>query len=191
VSSNKKIFWGALVCGVVLGLGFSYIAAVAVDKTGQPGFCQSCHEMKPMVESFHFSVHGGNNPHGFAAHHCTDCHLSHSSLAAYLVTKGISGTRDFLAHIGLIHMVDFKENFWEMKDYVYDNACLHCHAGIEQLKEKDHIVGMSEDLQEVHKKYYWEAKENGKDISCVNCHNDYTMPNFAHPNLLEMLSNEK
>lgn len=187
----KKTTLGALIVGAIIGLGISYFAAVMVDVTGTPQFCASCHEMKPMVESFEFSVHGGNNPHGFAAHHCTDCHLDHSSLISYLITKGISGTRDALAHVGLIKRVDFKENFWEMKHYVYDNACLHCHKGIEELENKDHVVGLDENIQEIHKKYYWEPKERGEEVSCTKCHNDYTMPNFAHPNLLETLSYEE
>jgi cytochrome c-type protein NapC len=187
----KKSTLGALVAGAVIGLGISYFAAVMVDITGQPNFCANCHEMKPMKESFEFSVHGGNNPHGFAAHHCTDCHVSHAGVMSYLITKGLSATKDALAKAGLIKMVDFKENFWEMKEYVYDNACLHCHKGVEELKEKDHIVGMDEDLQEVHKKFYWEAKEKGEEVSCTKCHNDYVMPNFAHPNLLETLESQE
>ena len=185
--ANKKVLWGSLICGVIIGLGISYIAAVAVDKTGTPEFCMSCHEMKPMGETFKYSVHGGNNPQGFAAHHCTDCHLPHNSLAGYLVMKGISGTRDFLAHIGLKKMVDFKENFNEMENYVYDSACLHCHEGI---KEPERAIGLSENIKQIHEKYYWEPKKAGEDISCVRCHNDKTMTHFAHPNLLEALSQE-
>ncbi|WP_024787002.1 MULTISPECIES: cytochrome c3 family protein [unclassified Lebetimonas] len=187
----KKTTLGALIIGAIIGLGISYFAAVMVDVTGTPQFCGSCHEMKPEVSSFEFSVHGGNNPHGFSAHHCTDCHLSHKSLFSYLLTKGISGTRDAMAHIGLIKRVDFKENFWEMKNYVYDNACLHCHKGIEELKDKNHVVGLDGNIQKIHKIYYWNVKENGGKVSCVKCHNDYTMHHFAHPNLLENLSSEK
>jgi len=187
----KKATIGALIVGAVIGLGISYFTAVMVDVTGKPEFCATCHEMKPMKETFESSVHGGNNPYGFAAHHCTDCHVSHSSIIAYLVTKGMSATKDALAKVGLIHKVDFKENFWEMKEYVYDNACLHCHKGIEELKDKNFVVGISDNLQKVHKIYYWEAKAKGKNVSCVDCHNDYVMPNFAHPNLLETLSVEE
>jgi len=187
----SKAVWGALIAGAVVGLGISYFAAVMVDVTGQPKFCASCHEMKPMAESFEFSVHGGNNPQGFAAHHCTDCHLSHTSLASYLFTKAISGTRDALAKVGVIKMVDFKKNFWRMDEYVYDSACLHCHKGIEELKEKDEVVGLSRDIQKVHKEFYWKAKEEGEEVSCTKCHNDYVMPNFAHPNLLETLSSKE
>ena len=184
----KKSTIGALIVGALIGLGISYVAAVAVDKTGQPNFCASCHTMKPMVESFHYSVHGGNNPQGFAAHHCTDCHLPHNSLIGYLVAKGISGTRDALAQVGLIKRVDFKENYHEMKNYVYDSGCLHCHEGI---KDPEKAVGLSENIKQIHQKYYWDAKKSGKDISCVSCHNDTTMTNFAHPNLLESLSSEE
>ena len=186
--ANKKIFWGALICGALLGLGASYVTAVAVDKTGTPEFCASCHEMKPMVDSFKFSIHGGNNPQGFAVHHCTDCHLPHNSLMGYLIAKGISGTKDALAHFGLIKSVDFKENFKEMDNYVYDSACLHCHEGI---KDPEHAVGLSENIKKIHEVYYWQAKKEGQKVSCVSCHNDETMTHFAHPNLLETLSNGK
>jgi cytochrome c-type protein NapC len=183
----KKIWW-AVLGGAVLGMGISFVAAVLVDKTGQPQFCTSCHEMKPMGESFKFSVHGGNNPQGFSAHHCTDCHLPHDSLIGYLWKKGLSGLRDGLAHSGLIKRVDFKENFWEMKKYTFDSGCLKCHEGI---KEPEKAVGLASNIKEIHEKYYWEPKKAGKDISCVSCHNDYTHPNFAHPNLLERLDNQK
>ena len=183
---NKSTL-GALIAGAVIGLGISYIAAVMVDYTGKPEFCGSCHEMKPMAESFKISVHGGNNKFGFAAHHCTDCHLPHNSIAGYLVAKGISGTRDMMAHIGLIKMVDFKENYHEMKDYVYDSGCLSCHHGIKNLEES----GLDNELKEVHQKFYWDAKKAGKDVSCVTCHNDTTHVNFAHPNLLNTLSNQE
>jgi cytochrome c-type protein NapC len=85
-------------------------------------------------------------------------------------------------------MVDFKENFWEMKNYVYDSACLQCHHGI---KEPEKAVGLADNVKELHIKYYWEPKKAGENVSCVNCHNDYAMPNFAHPNLLETLSSEE
>jgi nitrate/TMAO reductase-like tetraheme cytochrome c subunit len=182
----KKATLGALIAGAIIGLGISYVAAVLVDVTGQPKFCSSCHTMKPMVESFHESVHGGNNPHGFAVHHCTDCHLPKNSLIGYLFAKGMSGTRDALAQFGLIHMVDFKENFWEMKHYVYDSACLQCHH---MVKEPEKAIGMSEESRYAHEEY-WKAKNAGEDISCINCHNDYSMANFAHPNLLNRLDKE-
>jgi len=182
----KKATLGALIAGAIIGLGISYVAAVLVDVTGKPNFCASCHTMKPMVESFHESVHGGNNAHGFAVHHCTDCHLPKNSLIGYLFAKGVSGTRDALAQFGLIHMVDFKENFWEMKHYVYDSACLECHH---MVKEPEKAIGMSEESRYAHKEY-WKAKNAGEDISCINCHNDYSMANFAHPNLLNRLNKE-
>jgi cytochrome c-type protein NapC len=181
----SKKGWAVFIGGAIIGLGISYVAAVMVDKTGQPQFCTSCHEMKPMGESFKFSVHGGNNPVGFAAHHCTDCHLPHDSLIGYLWHKGLSGMRDGLAHAGIIKKVDFSKNFWRMSEYTYDSGCLKCHEGI---KDIDENPGLSENIKMIHKKYYWEAKANGEEVSCVTCHNDYTHANFAHPNLLERLN---
>jgi len=181
---KKKLF--AWVGGAVVGLGIAYIAAVAVDLTGRDSFCVSCHTMKPMVDGFETSVHGGNNPHGFKAAHCTDCHLPHDSLAGYLVAKGISGTRDALAEFGIIHKVDFKENYHEMKHYVYDSGCLHCH---EKVKEPEHAFGMSESSRFAHTQY-WKDKKAGKDVSCVSCHNDTTMSGFAHTELLPTLEHQ-
>jgi len=182
---SKKLW--AWVGGAVVGLGIAYVAAVAVDVTGRDTFCVSCHTMEPMVDSFHRSVHGGNNKHGFKAHHCTDCHLPHESLAGYLVAKGISGTRDALAEIGLIHQVDFKENIKEMEHYTYDSGCLHCHAKVEDPKT---AFGMSDSANFAHETY-WKDKKAGKDVSCVRCHNDITMPNFAHPGLIDQLNSKK
>ena len=182
---KKKLFaWAG---GAIVGLGIAYIAAVAVDVTGKDSFCVSCHTMEPMVQSFHRSVHGGNNQFGFKAHHCTDCHLPHESLAGYLIAKGISGTRDALAEVGLIHKVDFKENFHEMKKYTYDSGCLHCH---EMVKEPKKAFGMSDSANFAHEQY-WKDKKAGKNVSCVDCHNDAVMPNFAHPGLLDTLRNQK
>ncbi|QCT94371.1 cytochrome C [Caminibacter mediatlanticus TB-2] len=188
----KKATLGALIAGAVIGLGISYVTAIMVDKTSTPEFCASCHTMKPMVDSFKFSVHGGNNPQGFAATHCTDCHLPHNSLIGYLIAKGISGTRDALAEFGIIKKVDFKDNFWEMDKYVYDSGCLKCHKGIEKLKDKNvgEVIGLTLNSQKVHKEFYWNKKERGEKVSCVACHNDNTMTHFAHPNLLETLQSE-
>ena len=129
---NKKIW--AWVGGAVVGLGIAYGTAIMVDVTGQDKFCISCHTMEPMGDTFKISVHGGNNPHGFKVHHCTDCHLPHESLAGYLVAKGISGTKDALAEFGIIKKVDFEENIHEMEHYTYDSGCLHCHAKVEDPK---------------------------------------------------------
>ena len=180
MDKKKLLAW---IGGGVVGLGIAYIAAVAVDLTGRDSFCVSCHTMEPMVEAFHRSVHGGNNPHGFKAAHCTDCHLPHESLAGYLVAKGISGTRDALAQFGIISMVDFKENYHHMKHYTYDSGCLHCH---EKVAEPESAYGMSEASRFAHEQYN-KDKKAGKDVSCLDCHNDTTMPNFAHPGLLDTL----
>ena len=182
----KKSTIGALIVGAIIGLGISYIVAILVDVTGTSKFCASCHSMKPMVESFYESVHGGNNKHGFSVHHCTDCHLPKDSLIGYLIAKGISGTKDALAEFGLINKVDFKENFWNMNHYVYDNSCLKCH---EMIKEPKKAFGMNEESKFAHE-FYWKEKKLNKDISCVTCHNDYVTPNFAHPNLLDRLNNK-
>ena len=182
----KKSTLGALVVGAIIGLGISYIIAIVINITETPEFCGSCHSMKPMVESFHASVHGGSNKSGFSVHHCTDCHLPKDSLIGFLVAKGITGVKDVLAELGVINKVDFKEHFWNMNHYVYDNNCLICHK---MVKEPKKAFEMSKESRFAHE-FYWKEKKANKDISCVTCHNDYVTPNFAHPNLLDRLNSK-
>jgi len=169
-----------LFIGFILGLAISFVTAVVVEKTSTPEFCGSCHTMKPMVKNFNISVHGSNNKHGYSAAHCTDCHLPHDSLAGYLVAKGITGTKDALAEIGILGKPDFEKEYTNMSNYVYDSGCLKCHSGI---KNPDTAYKMSKESVYAHK-LYW---KNRKELSCVSCHNDSTNQNFAHPELLERL----
>jgi len=171
--------------GLVLGLAISFVIAVAMDKTATPEFCGSCHIMKPMKKSFYISVHGSNNMHGFASTHCTDCHAPHDSLIGYMVFKAVKGAKDGLAEIGLFGKPDFEKNYNNMSKYVYDSGCLECHSGV---KNPDTAYKMSKASVYAHK-LYWKDKKEHKDVSCVNCHNDSTEQNFAHPELLENLSN--
>jgi len=147
----KKSTLGALIVGAIIGLGISYIIAVVVHITETPKFCGSCHSMKPMVESFHESVHGGNNKHGLSVPYCTDCHLPKDSLIGFLIAKGISGAKDALAEVGVINKVDFKKHFWKMNHYVYDNNCLICHK---MVKEPSKAFGMSKESKFAHSKSF-------------------------------------
>ncbi len=178
----KKAWFGVLVLVVIVALVFSYVSLVAVNKTSEPQFCMRCHTMKSAVESFYISVHGGNNAYGFKSAHCTDCHLPHKSTFGYLVAKGVTGTRDFLAEVGLKGKIDLKKALWERERYVYDSGCLKCH---QDMNHPDKAYSMDSDVRKIHL-YYWKTKEAGVDISCVDCHNDYTTPGFAHPEIYAM-----
>jgi nitrate/TMAO reductase-like tetraheme cytochrome c subunit len=176
----------ALAVGLLIGIVVAYISAILVDKTSKPEFCASCHTMKPMVESFKISVHGANNKHGYSAEHCTDCHLPHNSLSGYLAAKAATGLKDTLGEMGLTGKVDFERNYWEMKKYVYDSACLKCHQAI---SDPNTAYGMSKESVVAHN-MYWNDKKQGRKISCTSCHNDYITPGFAHPELLERLGSK-
>ena len=168
---------------IVVFVMSSYFSILTVNKTSEPNFCMKCHTMKPMVESFSISIHGGNNDLGFRAAHCTDCHLPHNSTFSFLLSKGISGTRDLFAEIGFTGKLNFKKAYFEYDRYVYDSGCLKCHKDI---RNPSKAYGMDPDIRQIHE-YYWQKKRAGVNISCVDCHNDYNTPNFAHPGLLQAL----
>lgn len=60
-----RLSWPVRILVVVVGTGGFVVAAV--EATGQPGFCNSCHIMKPYYDSWTQSSHAEVN--------CLDCHL--------------------------------------------------------------------------------------------------------------------
>ncbi len=190
-----KIKWICLICFliflvltlfVVNQLFFENTEEVnANNNSTRAGICSNCHTMKPMVDTFYNSVHGGNNKHGFSVASCSDCHLPHDSLANHLFQKGVLGTKDTLAEIGFAKKGEFVENYNDMKEFVYDSGCLKCHSNLKDTNSK-----LSDSAKFAHN-YYFKNKKT-QNLSCVSCHNDYTNQNFAHPGLLDKLeSNDK
>jgi trimethylamine-N-oxide reductase (cytochrome c) cytochrome c-type subunit TorY len=130
---ERKSLAVGCVAGLVIGGVVALISAQIVESTAKPNFCASCHEMKVMVEAWKKGPHGpewSKNTGGAVRAGCTDCHLPHGNVVGYLVTKGISGTRDFIAHLfsGNIDKAEYwleKRN--ERNKYVYVENCKHCH----------------------------------------------------------------
>ncbi len=134
MAEKKSFITGGIVGFVVAGV-VALVAAQMVESTGQPSFCGSCHEMKPMYESWERGPHGPlGNKRGAVRAACTQCHLPHDNVVTYLITKGISGTRDFIGHIfsgGYMNDVDhWVEKRNERNHYVFVSNCEHCHEAL-------------------------------------------------------------
>ncbi|MEN8258479.1 MAG: NapC/NirT family cytochrome c [Thermodesulfobacteriota bacterium] len=168
--SSKKALWVGLSMGVVLALVTVLASGFMVETTNTDKFCVSCHAMTPFRMSWKESVHGGQNPQGFAAQ-CVDCHLPHGNFVEYLTTKAITGTGD------VIHNVTFDpEKFdWAANaeknrlDFTFDSACKACHHNLTP-------PGIPRGGLIAHRAYL--SGETRKQ--CAECH-----PHVGHKDMLE------
>ena len=161
---KKSLIFG-LIIGAVIAFVISLIGAQIVQSTSKPEFCASCHEMKPMYETWLKGPHGPlyENGRGVERARCVDCHLPHgTNVINYLIAKGISGTKDFVVHITGPGRVDWEKKLDEPQKYVYVKSCLHCHTNLTD------APGLSDDAKEAHK----EAFQDTKYPNCLDCH-DY------------------
>ena len=118
---NKKKLILILSIFVISGVGLS---SVMIKATSSPDFCGSCHEMKPMYDSW------ARGPHAFAAS-CSDCHLPHDSTISYLSFKAKSGIKDVYSHFFNGKIDNF--NYWfnkrnQRQQFVFVSNCIRCHT---------------------------------------------------------------
>ena len=98
--------------GVVIAV--AVIAFGTIEYTSTPGFCGSCHEIKPSVDGWRTSVHGTED-----AATCLDCHAD----------PGFVG--EMIAHIGglqeaYVHVTE-KPEAEHILGMVPAARCLECH----------------------------------------------------------------
>ena len=128
----KKVIILSGLAGFVIAGAAALISAQIIEDTSTPQFCSSCHEMKPMYETWLKGPHGPlGNKRGAVRATCVDCHLPHDNVISYLIAKASSGTKDFLGHILNGGYAD-NPKYWlekldESKNYVYVENCKHCH----------------------------------------------------------------
>jgi cytochrome c-type protein NapC len=173
---EKKLF---LEKGWLLGLAVGIVATVMivllsgfmVDSTSDDAFCASCHIMEPFQASWKQSVHGGNNPQGFAAQ-CVDCHLPHSNFVTYLWVKGKTGLNDVISNL----YVDGAEFDWQQnaeenrQHFTYESSCRHCHNDLTP-------PGLPTGGFIAHRTYL----RGDANRACAECH-----PHVGHKDMLEM-----
>ncbi len=167
---SRKWRWG-VATGLLVAVVTVLASGFMIDTTNTDVFCQTCHEMKPFRASWKNSVHGGQNPQGFAAQ-CVDCHLPHGNFLEYLTTKAITGTSDVIHHITFNPSeFDWAENAEKNRlKFTYDSACRHCHVKLEP-------VGVKPGALLAHRAYLY----GQTDKKCASCH-----PHVGHKDMIEM-----
>ncbi|EGU32069.1 NapC/NirT cytochrome c domain protein [Vibrio ichthyoenteri ATCC 700023] len=177
---KRKVIIALLVIGGGLGLLASLPATEALHALSSNEFCGSCHTMKPMVETFANSVHGGNNSHGFVAE-CTDCHLPKSNVVEELYVKGTSGMRHLWGEYILgMEALDYQSLHPKRTEYVFDSGCVNCHKDLERrallATEESEPADWTHNLA-------FARKDNDPQWKCSSCHYD-----IAHPQLEENMA---
>jgi trimethylamine-N-oxide reductase cytochrome c-type subunit TorC len=130
---NRALLGGALVLGLLIGLGTwgGYEAATAFVTTN--AFCTSCHEMQTVADEYQHKIHY-SNPAGVRAQ-CADCHVPKPFVAR--VVHMIGATRDLVGHVtGVIdtpakfeaHRPDMARRVWAEMTANGSLGCRSCHA---------------------------------------------------------------
>ncbi len=173
-SENKRGWWVGLIIGVVLTTLTVLASGFMIETTNTDTFCVTCHAMTPFRDAWTQSVHGGQNPQGFAAQ-CVDCHLPHGNFIEYVTAKAITGTSDVIQNI----IIDKEKFDWmgnsekrRMK-FTYDSACRRCHHQL------DAAPGMPRGGFLAHRAYL----RGDTTKKCAECH-----PHVGHKNMAEMVN---
>jgi cytochrome c-type protein NapC len=167
---SKAALWVGMVMGLMLTLVVVLASGFMVETTNTDKFCISCHVMTPFRTSWQNSVHGGQNPQGFAAQ-CVDCHLPHGNFVEYLTAKAITGTHDVIANMSIDPLEhDWAKNAEENRThFTFDNACRKCHHNLTP-------VGIPHGGLRAHRTYLL----GETDKHCTDCH-----PHVGHKDMLK------
>ena len=173
-AKTGKMGWlFGVVAGIVLSAIIVLSSGFMIETTNTDTFCVSCHYMAPFRTAWQDSVHGGQNPQGFAAQ-CVDCHLPHGDFVEYFTVKAVTGTSD------VIHNFTIKPATYDWAGaaeknrlkFTFDNACRRCH----------HVLvppGIKRGGFLAHRAY--ERGETKK--RCTECH-----PHVGHKNMMEAVN---
>ena len=156
--------------GVLLAIITVLASGFMIETTNTDTFCVSCHVMIPFRDAWAASVHGGENPQGFAAQ-CVDCHLPHGNFIEYLTTKAITGTSDIIHNF----TIDTTTYDWESAAeanrlrFTFDSACRRCHQNLTP-------PGIGHGGLIAHRAYLRGATEK----RCAECH-----PHVGHRDMID------
>jgi cytochrome c-type protein NapC len=153
----KAVRWSVVTFGS--GVALVLFVTLAHRATSEADFCGSCHSMKPMIEAFEASVHGGRNPSGTRTT-CVTCHLPQEGLTRLTIEKIRAGLHAYWVEIvsGTAD-IDWQAKREQRLAYTFDSACLICHRTLLQSTSKDPRA------QIAHERFF-----RGKEKKCVSCH---------------------
>ena len=162
---KNTLSWLSIVGALLLLIVISWmVVETGIEISSHADFCGVCHAMESMVNSYHDSIHGGNNPRGVMAA-CTDCHVSHKNVFTHFIGKARSGTHDVWITLTRDEStLDWQAKREERNEYVYDSGCLTCHRNLEAATADKHF----------HDNYF----SGVIDTQCVECHEE-----VGHDNL--------
>lgn len=161
--------------GFVLPFASWLVADELIASTSAHEFCVSCHSMAPMKAAYLQDIHGGKSTHGVQVS-CADCHLDHSSSAAYFVDKARTGLHDmYVEYVRGTEEIDWVEKLTHRARFVYDSGCLECHANLENATMANNKAFVA------HRPYF--LGETSKQ--CVECHE-----HVGHNNLVSYLTQQ-
>lgn len=138
----------------------------AVELTSTVSFCNSCHEIKPAVESWKTSEHGIVEGKVLAT--CRDCHIpSWTNPFNVLIVKASHGAKDLYHHFFSKEEIKKEDFYFAMKYKTIkstpNDRCTVCHEKVlnpgEDIIKTDYLQVCS-----LH------TSEEAINLSCLMCH---------------------
>lgn len=139
---------------------------VSVEATSVPGFCNSCHVIKPAYESWKRSPH--RTVKGKERADCRDCHVpSWKEPWSVVGVKLYHGVKDTYNNLAGNARPDDPTYYFELKhdalQTVDNEICLNCHEDI-LTPEKDVIKTEEGEVRGLHR------SEEAAKLACTVCH---------------------
>lgn len=138
---RRKLLW----IWLAVFLAVAALIVVALEITGQPWFCGSCHEMKPAYDGWVDGAHTEDDED--VAADCMDCHADRG-IVGYFHAHVVLGLRDVYVHF----LGDRPEQVAD--SFVPESRCLVCHG--EQFEDEEFLDDHPTD----------------EDEYCAECHRD-------------------
>lgn len=113
---DKKLL---ILASIFVGIIISVVSVKTLAYSDSPDFCQSCHIMNNVHDSFADSTHAGLS--------CNDCHLPHESTVGKLVYKAKVGMGHvYYNTLGEDKIPDVLHPTASTKEVIQQN-CIDCH----------------------------------------------------------------
>jgi nitrate/TMAO reductase-like tetraheme cytochrome c subunit len=147
-------------------VAFPFFTFGSVELTSGPGFCDSCHEIKPAVASWRTSQHAPKD--GKHRADCRDCHVpSWRNPAAVVWIKLKHGAKDVYHHFASAERRKEPDFYFRLKaitlEDVDDRTCLSCHEDMRGVKD----VIKTEDGEVVRGLH---QSAEARKVRCTVCH---------------------
>jgi len=147
--------------GILIAFPLFSVGYYTMVRTSTPGFCASCHEIKPAVRAWRESTHV-NNAAGVVAD-CMDCHLpAPQNTFDFFFAKSYHGLKDVAIHFlaGEYDRVRARNNAYA----AFENTeCQKCHRNLLNMPD-------SRGAMLAHRSVIY-ARE-GYEKKCIDCHYD-------------------